>query len=274
MSETLFNRPSLGNLIGSYPRAIQAEVDGWERNKALAASESDLIDYLVAKYFLDAPTLLPREQWESVADEVAVDVSHDRMRVPFRDGRRILIPGHRVAVRVPFDGDGDLFDFQPSTRTFNPPRATVSKRDSALTFTVTVPHDTADAERVREDIDREVAKTDSYLACVRQDCAGWNARLPGVAGDCLDLLGQLGIPLKRRDVADDTFSVPVARRTRPNARVPATPRAAFQPEPYVGLRNRNAKKSARFTEVQRVSRGLSKGPEPGETASVKPGHRH
>ena len=242
MSETLFNRASLGNLIGGYPGAIQDEVDGWDRNKVLAASESDLIDYLVAKYFLDTPTLRPREQWESVADEAAVDVSHDPMRVPFRDGRRVLIPGHRVSVRVPFDGDGDLFDFQPSTSTFNPPRATVSKRDSALTFTVTVPHDTADAERVREDIDREVANTDSYLAWVRQDCATWNAKLPGVAADCLktrksrllqqaDLLGQLGIPLKRRDETDDTFSVPVARRTRPNARIPATPRTAFQPEP-------------------------------------------
>ena len=34
----------------------------------------------------------------------------------------MLIPGHRVSVRVPYDGDPDLFDFLPSNRNFNPPR--------------------------------------------------------------------------------------------------------------------------------------------------------
>ena len=244
MSDTLFIRARLADLIRDYPRTIQDEVEDWERNKVLAASESDLVDYLEDKYFLDAPMLLPRDHWESVADETQVDVSHDPMRVPFRDGRRILIPGHRVSVRVPFDGDADLFDFQPSTYNYNPPRATVSKQDSVLTFTVTVPQDTADGDTIRNEIDREVANTDSYLDSVRQDCTAWNDRLPNVAADCLNvrksrllqqgnLLRELGIPLRRRDDAERTFSVPVARRARPTARVPATPRVAFQAEPTI-----------------------------------------
>ena len=141
-----------------------------------------------------------------------------------------------------------MVHFLPSTRNFNPPQATVSKQDSVLTFTVTVPQDTADGERVREEIDREVANTESYLAWVRQDCTAWNARLPDVATDCLnarksrllqqaDLLGQLGIPLKRRDEDLDAVSVPVARRTRPTARVPATPRTPFQPEPTIAQKD-------------------------------------
>ena len=242
MSEILFNRVELADLIDGYPRTIQGDVDSWERNKVLATSESDLVDYLIAKYSLDAPILRPRDQWESAADEAAVDVSHDFRRAPF--GRRILIPGHRVSVRVPFDGDADLFDFRPSTRNFNPPRAKVSKSDSLLTFTVTVPHDDADAERVRHEIDVEVTNTESYLGWLRDDCAAWNARLPGIAADCLNarkrrllqqanLLGQLGIPLRRRDDAGDTFSILVARRSRPAARIPPTPRAAFQPEPAI-----------------------------------------
>ena len=113
MSNALFGRSSLGDLIRGYPGSLQSEVDGWERNKVLAASESDLVDYLVTKYFLDAPTLLPRDQWQSAADETSIDVSHDPRRGGFLDGRRILVPGHRVSVRVPFEGDADLFEFQP-----------------------------------------------------------------------------------------------------------------------------------------------------------------
>lgn len=244
MNDTLFSRANLRDLIRNYPRSIQGEVDGWQRNKVLAASESDLVDYLVAKYVLDAPTLLPRSHWESVADEASIDVSHDPLRGGFLDGRRILIPGHRISVRVPFSGDPDLFEYRPSTYTYSPPRATVSKRDSAVTFTITVPHDTADGENIRTELDRQVANTESYLAWIRGDCAAWNAELPKVAANCLaarknrllqqaDLLGQLGIPLKRRDDADGAFSVPVARRTRPNARIPATPSEPFQAEPTI-----------------------------------------
>lgn len=244
MGEALFNRATLADLIRSYPEAIQGDVDSWERNKVLAASESDLVDYLIARYFLYAPTLRPRDQWRSTADEAAVDVSHDFRRAPFRDERPLLIPGHRISVRVPFDGDADLFDYLPSTRNFNPPRATVSKSESVLTFSATVPHDDADANRIRERIDAEVAGTQTYLGWLRDDCAAWNARLPSVAADCLkarkrrllqqaDLLSELGIPLKRRDDAADAFSVPVVPTSRPAPRIPPTPGAAFQPEPAI-----------------------------------------
>ena len=244
MSGTLFRKARLADLIGNYPKSIQSEVESWERNKVLAASESDLVEHLVAKYFLDAPKLLPRDRWESAAKETAVDVSHDFRRAPFQDGQRMLIPGHQVSVSVPFEGDADLFHFLPSTGNFNPPRAELSKRDSIITFTVTVPHDDADAERIREEIDREVINTESYLSWVRQDCDAWNSRLHSVAADYLnarkrrlleqaDLLSELGIPLQRRDDGGGVFSVPVVRRTRPSPRTPATPSAAFQPEPTI-----------------------------------------
>ena len=244
MSSHLFNRGRLSDLIAAYPRMMQDEVDGWDRNKVLAASESDLIDYLVQKYTLDAPTLRQREEWDSAADEVKVDVSHDFRRVPFADGRRIFVPGHRVTVRVPFEGDPDLFDYKPSTYNFNPPRADVSKDESTLILAFTVPQDDADAAKIGEEIESEVANIRNYLGWIRSDCASWNSGLLDEADrylkarkrrllDQAELLSQLGIPLKRREGDENIFSIPVARRSRPRLRVPETPLESFKPEPTI-----------------------------------------
>ena len=244
MSDLLFNRSRLSDLIGAYPGAMQDEVDGWDRNKVLAASESDLTDYLVQKYTLDVPGLRAREEWDSAADEVKVDVSHDFRRVPFGDGRPILVPGHRVTVRVPFDGDPDLLNYRSSSFDLNPPRAEVSKDQCSLVFTLTIPYDDSDAAKIRQEIDREVAKVERYLGWLRDDCATWNSGLWDTAAQCVErrkrrlleqaaLLGQLGIPLKRREGANDVYSIPVVRRHRPRLRVPETPLEAFQPEPTI-----------------------------------------
>ena len=244
MSGILFNRGRLTDLTRAYPRKMQDEVDGWDRNKVLAASESDLIDYLVRKYILDAPRLRPREEWDSAADEVTVDVSHDFRRAAFADGGRVLVPGHRVSVRVPFEGDPDLFEYRPSTYDLNPPRAELCKRESTLVLTFNVPQDDADAEKINQDLNNEIARIDRYLGQIRDDCATWNSGLRETATKCLErrkrrlleqakLLGQLGIPLKRREVADNVFSIPVARRSRPRLRVPETPLEVFEPEPTI-----------------------------------------
>ena len=244
MTDLLFNRGSLSDLIGAYPRSMQQEVDGWDENKVLAASEADLVDYLVQRYTLDAPSLRPREDWDSNANEEQVDVSHDFRRGFGRGDRRIFVPGHRFTVRIPFEGDANLFDYRPSTFNFNPPRANIPKSKPVVTFTFTAPQDDVDANKIRQDIDREVANLNGYLSWVRSDCAAWNAKVQDTAVECLqarkrrllqqaDLLSSLGIPLKRHDDFSGSFSIPIARRTRPALRPPRTPREAFTPEPTI-----------------------------------------
>ena len=60
-SDLLFYGKDLGALIRGYETTIKEEVGGWDRNRIMASSESDLLTYLVDKYSLDPPRLL-REQ--------------------------------------------------------------------------------------------------------------------------------------------------------------------------------------------------------------------
>ena len=244
MNDLLFNDKNLGDLIRAYPGSIREEVDRWAENKVLAASETDLINYLLEKYTLHGPKLRPREEWQLDGHDTKVDVSHDFRRGGYGRGDPLLVPGQRIVVRVPFDGDPDLFQFRPSTYDFNPPRARILAHDAALEFSQTSPQDEANAQSIQQRIDRMVMSVERYLNHIRQDCEGWNSQLPRVATECVQarkrrlleqssLLEQLGIPLKRRGDTPHSISIPVNRRRRPSARVPATPSKAFQPEPAI-----------------------------------------
>lgn len=56
--DLLFFRKDLSALIRGHESALKEEVAGWEPNRVLASSESDLVSYLVEKYMLDAPRIL------------------------------------------------------------------------------------------------------------------------------------------------------------------------------------------------------------------------
>ena len=244
MSDLLFCRKDLSALIRSYPETIRNEVDGWEENKVLAASETDLIGYLEQKYVLDAPELRPREEWQASSEDTKIDVSHDFRRGGYADGRQLLVPGQRVIVKVPFRGDPDLFEFRPSRYDLNPPRATVLVHESALELSFEAPQDESNAQRIQERMDNLITRVERNLERVRQDCEAWNSDLTRVATDCFqarkqrlleqaNLVAQLGIPLTRHADSPDSISIPVTRRRRPKVRVPATPATSFRAEPTI-----------------------------------------
>ena len=125
-SDLLFIGKDLSALIRGYEAEIHREVDGWERNRVLASSESDLVTYLVEKYTLQPPRLLVDQMHIENEGEAKIDIS-GRFEYDVRDrSRPFHVPGAFVVVAIPFEGDGDLFEFKASTFNLNPPRGRVS----------------------------------------------------------------------------------------------------------------------------------------------------
>ena len=242
--DLLFNTKSLSQLLSAYPHLLREEIDKWPENTVLSSPESQLIDCLVSKFILDVPTLSCRNDWSVVSQDTQVDVSHDPLR-RFREyGGPKTVPGQRLVLQVPFEGDADLFEFQPSTYDFNPPRARVLNQNSVLSFEMEVPHDRADSGRVRQEIDGQVASVDKYLEWIRQECAQWNASLQDTAAEQIAnrkrrlteqavLLAELYIPLKRQPDSGKAISIPVTPKRRPKARLPAAPKEQYRPEPTI-----------------------------------------
>ena len=235
--DLLFWGKDLSALIRSYEAAIGQEVAGWEQNRILASSESDLVSYLVEKYTLDAPRILRDEMYVEREGETKIDVSGRFEYDVWNRGQPFHVAGSFVTVAIPFEGDGDLFEFRASTYSSNPPRGRVSGSSVLISFRGVE----MNAERTREEIYATAGKIEQHLEWIRNDCAGWNSRVSSAAEQSVrdrkdrllkqaNMVSALGLPMKRRAESAVVSAVPVTRRKRPIV-LPPAPREAFKPEP-------------------------------------------
>jgi len=140
-------------------------------------------------------------------------------------------------VRVPFDGESELFYARANTSTLNPPRAVIEKNELVLRYDSPVDQPL----NVRPLVDRAFADIEQHLGWQRAMIDAHNAALPAAVEQAIQqrrarLLAQsqraeaLGIPIKRRADAPKTYAVPTVRRKAVPTLPPATT-AQFKPEP-------------------------------------------
>lgn len=209
------------------------EIARYDGNRLLNTPPEDLAGYFEEKYRVDVPVL--RED-EIVADqrETKIDFSQDRHRHIRDRSRPFHVNGTLIEVTVPFDGEKDAFEIQPSTHSLSPPAADVS--DGYLTIQVTGTNLTR--EDVRQQIDRTLNEIKSALDNLRRDVKTLDDGLVTEARQAIDrrrdklledqnLVSGLGFPLKDRSDSPRTFVAPEMKRKLQ----PKPPEAST--EPYV-----------------------------------------
>jgi hypothetical protein len=210
---------------------MQREVESLDSNRVLNTSPADLADYLVRKYRIDAP-VLHLDKWSVDESECQIDVSGDPNRVFLQLHRHSgphYIPGQRVQVEIPFDGESSLFYCRPSTFSMNPPRGEI--REAGLTLTWEMPHDAA--RNLRPEIDRLVEEIKQHVERIRNEVSTFNVALPNEAARAIDMrrsrilanqgrVASLGIPVKERSDSPRTYAAPSVRRKAAPVLPPAT----------------------------------------------------
>lgn len=83
-----------------------------DENRLLNTAPNDLKKYLVEKYSVTPITLL-HDLWNADYQDAPIDVRHDRMRRIDNRSRPAMVPGERVDVRIPFEGEVELFYAKP-----------------------------------------------------------------------------------------------------------------------------------------------------------------
>ncbi len=233
----LFSSFSLQDILTQQTQKLRQEVEAFEANRLLNTAPEDLKQYLVQKYYVE-PLILRRDDWYADTAEVQVDVRYDSRRFIRDTGRPVYVPGERVDVHVPFEGDPELFYAHANQFSSNPPRAVVNKAD--LLFRYDSPSDAPRVD-VRSSVERVLSEIEQYLGLQRAMIQAYNEGLANQSEQCIEqrrtrLLAQservaaLGIPVRRREDAPKTYAVPTVQK-KAAPKLPPASAMPFEPEP-------------------------------------------
>lgn len=236
----LFVTHDLDRSLRATMQKMQQEVEGLEENRLLNTPQEDLKNYLVEKYGIMPITLL-RDQWYADHQDAPVDVRHDQMRWIEDRSRPAMVAGERVEVRVPFEGESELFYTKANTFNMNPPRAVIDRNEVVLRYDT--PAD--QARDIRSLVDQALRDIEQHLGWQRDMIDAHNRSLPNTAEQAIRqrrerLLAQsqraeaLGIPIRRRTDAPKTYTLPTVKLKAVPTLPPATT-AQFKPEPVLAM---------------------------------------
>ena len=232
----LFCTYDLDQSLRNNAEQIRQEVQALDENRLLNTAPEDLKRYFVEKYRVE-PIRLQRDDWYSDHKDIQVDVRFDPMRWIDDKSRPVLVPGEQFEVRVPFQGEPELFYSRPNSMTSSPPRAVIERSELVLRY-----DSPSDAPReIRPLVDRTLSEIEQYLGWQSEMLDVHNSNLPAVAEQAIlqrreRLLAQsqraasLGIPVRRRDDAPKTYAIPTARKKAAPTLPPASTQP-FTPEP-------------------------------------------
>ena len=235
MSELLFAKYDLDAVLENQISKARKEVDACKEDYLLNVSETDFAKHLASNHEVQPIKLGEPFMLDPI--EVDVDIGNNPFWGASLHGKR-HVKGHRVEIHMPFAGETELFRCRPSTFTLSPPSADIRNGHIALVFDR--PGQLNPAE-IKNEYERAVKEIRQYVANIESQCAGFNqgleSRMKVLIAQRKDRLLQIhqaaaniGLPLKRRDNAPQTYTVPSIKR-KPEIQRPVVTEKAFTPEP-------------------------------------------
>ncbi len=227
--DLLFYKYDLRGTLENTLKNAFSEIDSYQADYLLNVSTEDLLEHLYDKY--------AGECLELHTDKIEL-CDHGETISKINDfGRAINIKSNYFVFAIPFTGDKNLFLCKASTSTFNPPSGRVVGNELHLTFSKR----DYDGDALKQALKREVETIEKHVAWAWRDVEQYNTGLKSKLLTRINerkakllkdkgLLSSLGIPVRKRDGASQTYVAPVKRKKIPTAK-PTTSKEAFAPEP-------------------------------------------
>jgi hypothetical protein len=236
--EYLFSGADALSTIEHRRQQMKVEIAQMDGNRLLNTNVDDLVAYFATKYSIAVPEL-HEDQMSADQQEAKRDVSGDPRRMAYFGHGPAYAIGTEISIEIPFSGDAQLFKITPNTHHMSPPQGAV--HDNVITFRHWT--DKAAPEQVRPQIDKWLADVRQHLQWQRESFLGFNNSCAQEARQAIEhrrgqilknqnLVAGLGIPIKRRADAPQTYTAPEVRRKLTPKMPPATV-GPYKPEPIL-----------------------------------------
>lgn len=130
MSELLFAKYDWPSAECNQLKNLRKAINNYDGNKLLNTSTEDLCEYFFERFSVTVPNLKPA-----------------------------YIPGAKITINIPFEGDGEVFNIRPTSFSLSPPRATISRTSLQFEYT----GESLDASRVKSSFDSSLQEIEGYL---------------------------------------------------------------------------------------------------------------
>lgn len=222
--DSLFSGAHLSDALRTQTAAVADRVQSISESVLRAADDAELTDQL-AEDLKIVPLRLDQQNQTMRREEVQVDVTGDPRRFGFPDGRRLMVPGLKVTVSIPYVGYDQLWGLQPSTYRLSGPRGIVRPQRGVdrgvLELVIEQPSDEP-LENIKTELQRRIEDISFFIDSQSRDLAGFDGTMRQHIGTALT---QRRSRLKKHDGLADLLGIPEVVPT-----APATPSRQFSRE--------------------------------------------
>ena len=235
----LFSKYDIFNITHNLKENVKKEVNNLDSNYFLNVSENELIDYLFDKLKMEVP-IIKDDEIHAENSEVQVDISRDFSRDVINRSRPHFVLGTRTKIIIPFEGDAEYFDIQPSAWTTTYPYAEINKNEIILTYDQAQ----ANAQQVKSAYERTLADIKKYLGWLSDNVNQFNEEIKPLIRQHIsqrkeklhasaNMTEALGLPIKKKNDTPTTYSIPLTKREKPRVEMPTMTTSASQLEPIL-----------------------------------------
>ena len=235
-----YKKGQLTNYFNYIKAEAEKEINEFSEEYILNVNEENLTKALIEKYFLMVPALKLDKIYQLEPEEVDIEVPFFQdpiIRKAFKQIKSRYTKGTKITIVIPFDGNPELFDFQPSTYLAKLPQGKVLGNELYLEY-----KSEYDKNTLKNEINSDIQLIQKYINYLKEDIDKFNSSLENYIRNLINarksrllqarnLAMSLEIPIKKRTDAPLTFPISIRKKIE----LPKPTTEKFEPEPTLSM---------------------------------------
>lgn len=237
---------SIRHYFNPIVQRIMSEIESFNENYLLNASEEQLIAYMVDKYTVNPPEILFENAY---IDDYETEINTDDYPEVFRRGTGEKHKVQMIRFYIPVTTNAEVLKYMPDlgSQSFTIGSGSCNFEVTSSGLTLEVPKFYDDPKKVKDVYDENLKNIGSKYENILRDIKLFNASIRSdITGKIRirksdymkknEFMYSLGVPLKRKQDTPTTFSIPQPNlRTKIVVEKPVVTREPFKAEPTIPI---------------------------------------